>query len=139
MEPDNNQLYRAVFEQAPDAMAIVDTTGVIILTNRKALEITGYPDGGELIGKNITQILAGNDLNLFGECLGRVISSGVAEVRELGLQRKDGSVLTGEFFLSLVPGAAGSPGMVVVTFRDVSERLRAEKSLNCGNPDAEPV
>jgi len=130
MEPDNNQLYRAVFEQAPDALALVDAKGEIILMNRKALEIAGYPVGGELIGTSIPQILAGNDLNLFGECLGRVISSGVAEVRELGIRRKDGSILTSEFSLSLIPGPAGDPGMVMVTFRDVSERLRAEKALN---------
>jgi PAS domain S-box-containing protein len=130
MEPDNNQLYRVVFEQAPDAMVIVDTTGVIILLNRKALEITGYPDDGELRGKNITQILAGTDHNMFQECLGRILSSGVGEVREFGLQRKDGSVSTGEFLLSPGPRGAGSPGTVIVTFRDVSDRIRAEKALN---------
>ena len=130
MEPDNNQLYRAVFEQGTDAMAIVDTTGVIILINRKVLEITGYPDGGELQGRNSTQILAGADHTMFGECLGRLVSSGVGEVRELGLQRKDGSIRRGEFLLSLIPGSNGGSGMVLLTFREVSERIRAEKSLN---------
>ncbi len=130
MESGNNQLYREVFEQAPDAMAIVDTTGVVILLNRKVLDITGYPDAGELLGRNITKILPGTDHNRYGEYLSQVLSSGVGEVRELGLQRKDGSVSTGEFLLSMLHGSAGSPGMIIVTFRDVSDRIRAEKALN---------
>ncbi len=70
MQPDPSHIYRAVFEQGPDAMVIVDTTGVIILINRKALEITGYQAAEELLGKNITHILSATDHNRFREYFG---------------------------------------------------------------------
>lgn len=126
MGPDNNQLYREVFEQAPDAMAILDTAGAILHLNRKALVITGYAAEGDLFGKNITQILAGTDHLRFGEYLGQLISSGVVEVQEFGIQRKDGTVFSGELLLSR---SSGSTGTVIVTFRDVSDRVKAEKAL----------
>lgn len=130
MGPDNNQLFREVFEGAPDGMAVVDNSGVIIYLNRKALEITGYPDAAELKGKNFISILAGTDHTFFQEYLNLVMSSGAGNIRGFGIQKKDGSMLTGEFLLSLVSGGAGSPGMVIVSFRDISDRARSEKALN---------
>ena len=130
MEPDNNQLFRVIFEQAPEGMAILDTAGVIILLNRKALEITGYQAADELLGKNITYILSATDHDRFREYVSLALSSGVGEVREFSLQKKDGSLSVCEFLFSLLPGSPGSPGTVIVTFRDVSDRIRAEKALN---------
>ncbi len=129
MGPDNNQLYREVFERAPDAMAILDTAGVIIFLNRKALEITGYPEEGELRGKNITQVLVGTDHTRFGEYLSQLLSSGGGGVQGFGLQRKDGPVLASEFLLSQGVGGDDSSGTVIATFRDVSSRVREEKAL----------
>ncbi|MEI6293838.1 MAG: PAS domain-containing sensor histidine kinase [Methanomicrobiales archaeon] len=130
MGPDNNQLFREVFEGAPDGMAVLDNSGVIIHLNRKALEITGYPDAAILKGRNFTSILAGTDHSFFQEYLNLLMSSGAGIVREFGLQRKDGSTLTGEFLLSQVSGGVGSPGMVIASFNDVSDRARSEKALN---------
>ena len=130
MEPDNNQLYRVIFEQAPGVMAILDTAGVIILLNRKALEITGYQAADELFGKNITHILSATDHDRFREYVSLPLSSGVEEVREFSLQKKDGSLSVCEFLISLLPGSPGSPGTVIVTFRDVSDRIRSEKAIN---------
>ena len=111
MEPENNQVYRAVFEQAPDAMAVVDSTGNIILLNRKMLEITGYPDEGGLCGKNFTHVIAGPDHDRFMEYLQPIsVSSGTGEIREFGFLKKDGSVSAGEFLLSMVPGVPAVPG-----------------------------
>jgi PAS domain S-box-containing protein len=130
MEAGNNQLYQAVFERAPDGMAILDTMGAIVVLNRKALEITGYPDVADLHGKSITKILAETSHIMFQEFFNQVLSNGTGNVREFGLQRKDGSSSTCEFLLSRVSGDTGSSGIMVVSFRDVSERARAEKSLD---------
>lgn len=130
MQPDYSNLYRAVFEQGPDAMVIVDTTGVILLINRKALEITGYQAAEELSGRNITHILAATDHNMFKEFSGRALSPRTGETLQFTIQKKDGSVSAVESVLSPVPGSAGNPGMIMVIFRDISDRIRAEKSLN---------
>jgi PAS domain S-box-containing protein len=130
MGPDNIQVYRVVFEEAPDGMAVLNSSGVILLLNRKALEITGYPDGAELLGKNIVQIIGGTDQSMFQESFNQVESSREGIVRKFGIQGKDGSLSTCEFQFSLVTGGADIPGMVIVSFRNVSEHVRAEKSLN---------
>jgi len=130
MEPGNNQLYQAIFEEAPDAMTVLDTVGTIVLMNRKALEITGYQDGSDLQGKKITRILAETEHGLFEEYLKQVLSSGVGVTREFGLRKNDGSVMPCEFLASMFPGSADSPGMMVVAFRDISESVRTEKALH---------
>jgi PAS domain S-box-containing protein len=130
MGPDNNQIFQAVFEHAPEAIAVVDTRGLILHINMKAVEITGYSDEAELRGRNITQILVAADQSIFQDYLRQDFSSGAGGAREFGLQDKDGSSHTGEFIFSRISGGNDSPGMVIVAFRDVSDRLRAEKSLN---------
>ncbi|MCU0629858.1 MAG: PAS domain-containing sensor histidine kinase [Methanoregulaceae archaeon] len=129
MVPDNNQLYQALFEDAPDGMGVLDNSGDILLLNRKALEITGYPDVAELQGKNIVHILDEADQNMFQESFSQVRSSGAGIVQKSGIRRKDGSLTRCEFQFSRVPGAANSPGIVIVSFRDVSERARSEEAL----------
>jgi PAS domain S-box-containing protein len=130
MEPENNQVYRTVFEHAPDAMAIMDSSGNIILLNLKMVEITGYPDEGSLCGRNFTQVIAVPDHDRFMKYLHDLPSSGNGEIRQFGLLRKDGSVLPCEFLLGMVPGGTAGPGLAMVTFRDVSGRIRSEKALN---------
>ena len=130
MEPGNYQLYKEIFEEGPDAMAVLDTTGAIVLLNRKALEITGYPDGSELQGKKITQILAETERDLFQEYFNQILSSGAGVTREFGLRKNDGSVLPCEFLASMFPGSADSPGMMIVAFHDISESVRTENALN---------
>ncbi len=129
MGPDSNQLYQEIFEQAPDGMVTLDTSGVILLLNRRMLELTGYSDGGELRGRNIIQVLGGTDHARFMEFLNQVLSTGLGGVGQFGVQRKDGTVFIGEFSLCRGSRGAGSPGLVVVGLRDVSERARSEKAL----------
>ncbi len=130
MEPANNQVYRAVFEQAPEAMVVLDSTGNIILLNRKMLELSGHPDDVGLRGKNFSQVIAGTDHERFMEYFNLLRTSGIAEIREFGIRRKDGSVAEGEFIFSMAPGDSEGSGMVIVAFRDVSERKRSEKTLH---------
>jgi PAS domain S-box-containing protein len=130
MESDNNQLYQAVFENAPDGMAILDNLGTIIRLNRKALEISGYSDIAELRGKNFIYLLPPEDHNLFKKYLDRVLSPAIGDIRRSGLQKKDGSISTAEYLLSYLSDGNDRPPMIIVAFRDVSERLQTEKSVD---------
>jgi PAS domain S-box-containing protein len=130
MEADNNQLYKAAFNGAPDGMAILDTMGSIILLNRKALDISGYPDGAELRGKHFIHLLPSKDHDMFKEYLAQVSPPEIGEVRRFGLLKKDGSISNGEYLLSQLSGGNDSPPMVIVAFRDISERLQTEKSVD---------
>ena len=53
--PDAN-LFRSLFEAAPDAMIVVDRHGVIVLTNAHAERLFGYEEGA-LVGLQVEALL----------------------------------------------------------------------------------
>jgi len=48
--------YRAIVESAPDAFVIVNRAGVIVLANRQAENLFGYP-GEEMLGQPVEMLL----------------------------------------------------------------------------------
>ncbi len=122
--------FRALLELAPDAMIAVDRDHQIILVNRHAARVFGYPDGG-LIGESI-QVLVPDGLrdrhrrHLDGYARGG--RPGRHAGRELRGRRKDGSEFDVEITLS--PFDHEAEDMVVIAaIRDVTERNKLRDQL----------
>jgi PAS domain S-box-containing protein len=122
--------YSGLLEAAPDAMVVVNQTGVIVLLNTQAEKQFGYRRG-ELLGTKVTQIIPEG----FAE---RLIADGLRSPQEalkqhigLGLEltgrRKDGSEFPLELMLS--PFGSGEDVLVTAAIRDISVRKQAEELL----------
>ena len=53
----NSELFRQLVDSAPDAMVVVDGSGVIVLVNVQAENIFGYPRN-ELLGRTIETLVS---------------------------------------------------------------------------------
>ncbi len=110
--------YRGLLEAAPDAMAVVNQGGEIVLLNLQAEMKFGYHHD-ELVGQKVTSIIPEG----FAE---RLNADGLTGI-ELTGRRKDGSQFPIELMLS--PLESAEEILVTAAIRDSSVREAAEKHL----------
>jgi PAS domain S-box-containing protein len=119
-----------VLESTPDAMLLVDTAGKIVLVNRQAEVLFGYPRQ-ELLGRPVETLLPhryrhghiGHRARYAEHPHTRAMGAGL----DLYGLRRDGSEFPVE--ISLSPIETGESTLVMSAIRDVSDRKRFERQL----------
>ncbi|MDK2972992.1 MAG: hypothetical protein PWP23_2747 [Candidatus Sumerlaeota bacterium] len=121
-----------LFEFAPDALIIVDASGVIMLANKRAEEVFGYDSGG-LVGKPVEALMPAEKRGVHEELRSSYLEA--PEPRMMGDRnselfglRKDGSRFPVE--ISLSPFVSESSSLVAAAIRDVTARKAAERELD---------
>ena len=124
------QKFKEMLEAAPDAMAVVNEGGEIILLNLQAEKQFGYRRD-ELLGQKVTNIipdgfaerLIADGLRSPADALAQQIGTGI----ELIGKRKDGAEFPIEIMLSPMESVEGI--LVTAAIRDISVRKEAESHL----------
>jgi PAS domain S-box-containing protein len=127
---DTYQTYKAVFEDSPDAIVIVDDNGLIMLANKQAEILFGY-QREEMIEKEIELLIPDrfrqkhkverNAYNL------RPVPRTMGRGLEISARRKDGSEFPVE--ISLSPIKHDTKTLVAAAVRDITERKEIEAKL----------
>jgi two-component system cell cycle sensor histidine kinase/response regulator CckA len=129
VQRESEERFRAIFSQAAVGMAQVGLDGKWLLVNSRFCEMLGYSEA-EVLGKTWQDIthpddrdkaLAGRRRLLAGE-----ISSHTMEKRYL---RKDGTVMWGRLYRSLVRDHDNLPRYVIAVLEDITEKVQAERAL----------
>jgi len=123
------ELYRNVFELAPDSIVTVDTEGAITSCNATAVRMLGYSEG-EMVGKHFskTGIIGKRDLPRYLKLFSSVLLGRVVKPLELAFHRKDGTRLLAEVRVGLLKEGGKTVGIQAIS-RDVTERKKAEEAL----------
>ena len=123
---------RGVLDAVPDAMVIIDGSGVIRFANRQVSELFGHPHE-HLIGKAVESLMPERFRSWHAgeretrESSPRAPLPGTA--LELFGLRRDGTEFPVEISLSPIPGAATGADLIAVAIRDVMERRRLDAGL----------
>ncbi|MBL8231209.1 MAG: PAS domain S-box protein [Bryobacterales bacterium] len=122
--------YRAVTEMAPVAMIGIDRYGQMVLVNRLAAVMFGYPQG-ELVGQPVEVLLPEGSRAPHQRhrrsFLAHPVSAPMGGGREVRGRRKDGTEFAAEIGLTPVETMCGQ--VVLAAIADVSPRKRVEMEL----------
>ncbi|WP_426690547.1 PAS domain S-box protein [Rhodanobacter ginsengiterrae] len=135
--PPDADLFRALFEAAPDAMIVVDRQGVIVLTNTHAERLFGYAAGG-LVGLQVEALLPAPLQHAHiahrAEYTAHPRERAMGASYELTGVRADGESFPVEIGLSPVVARQGT--LYAASIRDISETKRARQALERARFDA---
>ena len=113
---------RPIVEQAFDGILVADATLRLCLVNRSAAAMLGWPASLELIGRRVGWLLP--ELPTDPAAMAQLAGSRL----ETDVRCRDGSYLPVELSLSVVRTDPGDD-LLLLTFRDISERRRREARL----------
>ena len=122
--------YRAIFDSAVEAMAVIDAEGLIQSINRSVERVFGYR-AGELIGQNIKMLMPEDIAQNHDGFLARYRRTGEKAIigigREVIGQHKDGSLFPLD--LSVAEWERDGDKFFTGVMRDISARKDAETAL----------
>lgn len=138
LEDQADSNFRALLENAPDAMIIVDRDGRIAIVNGQTEKMFGY-QRDEMIGRRIEMLLPDALHAVHREHRANYVAN--PELRPMGIgrkliaRRKDGSEFPVE--ISLSPTRTVTGQFIWSVIRDVTERKRMEGEIIAARQEAE--
>ncbi len=122
----SEERYRALMEQANDAILLLDQGRRIVEANRQAESLLGSPRG-QLVGRCYDDFVVPEEREDAAAERRRLSSSGTLRIEECHLLKPDGTRVTVEISGSLIH--VGGQPVVLEVLRDVTERRRLEDQL----------
>ncbi len=119
---ESRERFKSLFENAIDAIFLMDTEGRYIDVNAKATELTGY-SRKELLTKNIRDLVPpGTPVAIFS----RILTEGKAK-GEFEILRKDGRLVPAEMNATGIK--LGKVKIIEGIIRDLTDRKRMEEEI----------
>ncbi len=126
---ESEEKYKTLVETSPDAVSATDLEGKITYASQQTLNLYGYRNAKELIGKSALDLIAPEEHERAKKNLKRILKEGIIKNEEYILLKKDGTRFFGELSAALVRDSEENPKMFIVTIRDITERKQAEEAM----------
>lgn len=125
-------LYKAIVEQLPDAIVVADRAGLILVWNRAAESLFGFP-ATEAIGHSLDIVIPERFRAAHWDGFHRAVANGRtclgSRVRTTRSMHKLGHKLYVDLSFGLVIDATGAVAGSMAVARDCTARYEAEKTL----------
>jgi len=118
--------YRALMEQANDAILILEPGHRVIEANLQAEQMLGRPRG-DIVGRHYQEFVLSDEQAESARLAKQLLSDGTLRVERRQLVRPDGTRVSVEVSASLV--RVGEKSVVLTILRDITDRKRAEQDL----------
>jgi len=126
---ESREKLQNVLASSPDAITVSDLKGNIIECNQASLDQHGFSSKDEVIGKNALDFITPRDHKRALEDMKKTIKEDFVKNVEYTFLNKDGSEFPAELSASIIRDSAGRPTSFVAITKDITERRRAEKTL----------
>jgi diguanylate cyclase (GGDEF)-like protein/PAS domain S-box-containing protein len=123
---ESQQRYEAVYLHAAEGILLVDLNGYIVECNPQMQEMLGFAED-ELLGRSIFSLMTKETLAETAPQLEK-LKRGITILIERQLERKDGEIIFCE-----QSGRKISDDLIILLYRDISERRRAALALEKAN------
>ncbi len=120
--------YRALYENTPFAIILINSRGVIIDCNPRTMELFGYKKN-ELVEKEfrILQAIQPKDIPKLLDLFKRMVSGEILHRVDLQLQKKDGNLIWTNLQASIV--RIGKEMFVQTIFHDIDEHKKEDLAM----------
>jgi len=126
---ESEKRFRAIFDQAPIAMALLDLQGYPIISNSPLSKLVGYSNE-ELTKMRFTDFTLpediDKDMNQFSDLIDGKISMYSMEKRYI---HKNGNIVWANLFVTMLRDENGMPREIIGMAEDITERKRTEETL----------
>jgi PAS domain S-box-containing protein len=123
------ELYKTLVKTDPDSVVTTDMTGEITYLSPRALEMHGYETSGELLGKNILELIAPQDHQKASLDMQKTIKRGILRNLEYIMKKKDGKQFIGELNATIIKNIDGNPFAFLTTTRDITHHKKTEAQI----------
>ncbi|MHC4569154.1 MAG: PAS domain-containing protein [Planctomycetota bacterium] len=115
----------AAIESSISALGITDLEGKIVYVNQACVDMWGYKDKSDMIGRHLPEFWEGD--RVF-QTIKNLEGKGVDAGEDIG-RRRDGSLFNVLFAASVIRDEKGRPSATLGSFIDITERRKAEEEL----------
>ncbi len=116
--------YRTLVETSPDAIVLADLEINILVCNQRAVELFGFTDVEEVIGRSALDFIIAKDHPRILENIQKTLHTASTRNIEYTFCRADGSHFVGELSTSVIWDAWEEPQSFIGVVRDITERKR---------------
>ncbi len=123
------QRQAAIIDSSEILVSAADPSGHAVFLNRKGLQMLGYTDQHELIGKPMREFFAPSQLEKYDrQILPQLLAEGSWQ-GETALQSRDGREIPVDQSLFLVRDNRGEVQLIATNASDITERKRAQEAI----------
>ena len=121
--------YRGLVEACPDAVVMTDLNGRTLFASRSTWKLVGLAESDELVGRSVFDFIIPEDRPRLAANMANLVQVGLRFSTEYTALRRDGGTVAAEASSSVIRDADGKPRAVMAVIRDITERKKAEESL----------
>ncbi|MBU1086087.1 MAG: diguanylate cyclase [Candidatus Omnitrophica bacterium] len=129
---ESMELYHTLVEISPEAIALLDLSGNIIMVNDQALELYGIKEMEILLGKSAFEIIVPQDRDRAIANMQKTLKSPLRSI-EYRMITGQGEYLSVEINSSVLKNKQGNPIAFMIVLHDVTQRKRVQEELRYKN------
>ena len=126
---DSEERYRTLMEASPDGIIATDLSGTILMCNRRAAEIHGYGNAGDLIGGLAKMLIAPADRQRVDATILSGVAAGGSVDVECQILLRDGAERSAQVTAAPLRAGDGAIAGRVAILHDMTERKEADREL----------
>lgn len=125
---ESKKKWQSLFENANDAIFIIDETGLFLNANKRALQLTGY-SADALHHLNFSDLAVSPPLPEYEKKLQQVLKGRDIPLFEGSIQTQDGKEIPVEISVSGVENESGEIAYIQGIIRDITKRKKTQEAL----------
>lgn len=122
-------LYSTLVNTDPDSIITTDLQGKIVYTSKQAMQMYGYKDKEELIGKSIFELISPECQKKARDDLNKTLNKNILRNLEYQLVKKNGDQFIGEWNIAVIKGRDKNPTAIMTTARDITHHKNIEAQM----------